>query len=226
MKLFFAQIPSYELLVSISNFHDNYSFVNITSQLKQFVIDGIRTILRNQIVYPNKVTFFLPFAGRDASFHVEQIYNISTSKTDNFIEVTSRFIDEVLQLKKVDLIPNLFDENCKIFGFFPNGKILIGYQGVSELICSFHKCFGGSFLFDVSNLMLEKNHLSFRFFCEGKMLEPIWGRYKENELLNATGVLKLICCYKKRKCFISHIQFFWDLQAVNKLLSLPKEHSI
>lgn len=221
-ELFFAQIPSYNLSVNISFLFNPLSFENTIVQLKQFMFDALRNLFRNHLVYPNKITFFLPFAGRPADLKSESILSNSTSfsKNDAFIETTSRFIDEVLQLYKVELIPLLFSNNCKVFGFCPSGQIFHGYLGIKELAFSFHRAFSDSLLFDVFDISLDNNLLSFGFSCEGKMIGPFWDHYHHDELLKLKGRLKFNCKYEGNKCLIHHVSFIWDLEAA-KIFTLP-----
>lgn len=104
-ELFFSQIPNYEVDIDVQFTEKKFSFSTTMPQLKQYFIDTLRNSIRERIVYPNKITFFIPFAGRPIDMRIEQVDNAasmvsSTTKIDAFKLSISRFIDEVLQFGK------------------------------------------------------------------------------------------------------------------------------
>lgn len=224
--MFFAQIPSYELDIEVSFTQKKISLVNTIPQLKQFIIDGIKTAVRDRFVYPNRISFFLPFAGRSVSMRLEQVNSLRSSTPfvsngELFKESVSRFMDEILPINKTELIPTIFTNDCKIFGFKLNGDILSGHQGVLELAKTFSDAFD-EILFDISSLHVENNILHFYFICEGSCKGKLWNKKPESPA-SLRGRLEFTCTFTEKGALLQTVHFFWDLDCLAAILSLPDE---
>lgn len=239
-EMFFAQIPTYELGVDIRLTEKKIPLAATLPLLEQFFVDSWRNTVREKLVYPNKSTFFLPFAGREISMRIEQVgveilcLDIQKSGRKRLIEAlklsTSRFIDEIIPLSKVDVIPEVFDANCEIVGFSLEGDIWRGHLGVEELVAQFRSAFF-EVSFSVSDLQVEEQRLTMQWRCQGRLMGSIWGHHDpEAKLLSMEGSLSLSCIFESNPNTIygtlaklTRVHFNWNPSTFQQIFSLPQD---
>ena len=204
-----------------------FSLTGILAKLRTFVMDSVRDAIRNRAVYPNKITATFPFTQPDSNFTIEQIGTEptalgSTSKIDAFRESASRFIDEILQLNKVDVIPKVFEKDCCIEGFLPSGRVFEGHNGVEAFVYYLQNALD-TVCIDVTELQMAEERLFLHWSCTGNLIGSFWNRSDSNHsTITLKGAMTMTCKYSELNfATLQSVTFSWDARTMTEVLALP-----
>jgi len=199
-----------------------YSLANTIPTLRQFITDGILTTIRDRFVYPNKITFFLPFAGRPIAMRIQQVGSNAEEPrmlpVEALKEAASRFIDEILQLYKTEIISSVCAKDCKVYGFDPEGFSL----DVEYVVHQFQEALDNP-VFSVVDVQAKDKQLHLRFSCKGHLVGPLWKHFSASvgEIdLNGSMMFKGEIV-DNGTAKLKSIHFLWDLNSLARILALP-----
>lgn len=205
-----------------------FSVGTILPKLRNFFLDSARDVIRDRVVYPNKITGLFTFATSEPQFRIEQVGKDPTTvgslnTIESFREVVSRFIDEILQLEKLDAIPEVFTIDCELCGFFSSGNVLHGHSGVKALVYHFQNGIDDDVSFSVDDVQILENSMFLNFSCTGTLKGSFWDHYDPDKgNITLSGSMNISCIYsEKGVALLKKVQFSWSAKTIVYLLSLP-----
>lgn len=224
LTAFFAKLPEVEFSVEVLMGEKQRKATNLPT-FKKFLISTLRRALRQQLVYPNKITLHLPFPGRKMDLKTETwgslfrrrtTYNtreapLPLESTDVVARkfCVARFINEIFNNTNFTDVEELCAKDIIIHGYNPFAEDALGYEGVKDVAREIKTGFSNG-KFSISDLAIETNNAFCRWKFRGVHDGPFWDTDATNEEMLLTGITVIQFNTDK----IYEVWMYWDPSSV------------
>lgn len=192
--------------------------------LKKFILTTLRKLLRTKTVYPNRLTFNIPYPGKKLdlkpeSFHHKSVPAPFTPHEYISSEVVSKefvletFIHKILNRGDLSKLEKYFHYNVILHGSNPIEEDYKGYDGVERLLTDFRNAIP-DVRFAIEDFNVEGSNVHAHIKAKGFHSGPLWRQPATDKeiLLNMYFIMK-VTYYK-----IYEVWIYFDPPSVFALL--------